>query len=82
MCKELIIRGGSSQKEKRIVLEKNDGPKNLMLFLASKDIPIASSCRGQGICRKCIVSDKVLSCSLSVKDYLEKHGKIVHITYF
>ncbi len=82
MCKELIIRGGSSQKEKIIVLEENDGPKNLMLFLASKEIPIAASCRGQGICEKCIVSDKVLSCSLSVKDYLEQYGKTVHITYF
>jgi 2Fe-2S ferredoxin len=41
---------------------KNKGPlpvkigENLMQALLEKNIPVASSCHGEGICRKCVVT--------------------------
>lgn len=82
MPPQLIIIGSHSHKKVTLLLEDIDYPKNLLLFLTSRDIPVASSCRGQGVCKKCTVSKEILSCSVSVKDYLTKYGNIVEISYF
>jgi Na+-transporting NADH:ubiquinone oxidoreductase subunit NqrF len=40
--------------------------ETLMDFLRSQKIPIASSCFGEGVCRRCKVSETVLSCQIKV----------------
>ena len=48
-----------------------DNPSdNLMDFLRGHGIPIASSCGGDGVCRKCVVNGEELSCQLSVAAFL------------
>lgn len=60
---------------------------SLMTYLQSQDIPIASSCSGDGVCKKCVVNtssqEKLLSCQISLKDYLneENFDKIITINY-
>ena len=49
-------------------LSSEDLKTNLMSFLQNLNLPIASSCQGEGICRLCVVNEKVISCKISVKD--------------
>jgi len=79
--KELIILGLASKKEFTITIKANDLDKDLLSVLRSYNIPIASSCSGEGVCEKCIVSDKVLSCSLTLKSYLEREGNRISVAY-
>lgn len=59
-----------------------DPTDNLMDFLRSKGIPIASSCGGDGVCRKCVVNGDNLSCQLSLKRFFELFPDgIVEVSY-
>lgn len=49
----------------------DDPQVNLMEFLRSKGVPVASSCGGDGVCRKCVVNGDLLSCQLSVGAFLK-----------
>lgn len=44
---------------------------SLMDFLREKEIPVASSCYGEGVCRKCVVNKNLLSCQISLKKFLD-----------
>lgn len=44
---------------------------SLMDFLLQKGIPIASSCQGQGVCSKCTVNNNLLSCQITLKNFLK-----------
>lgn len=46
---------------------------NLMDFLRAQGLPVASSCDGEGVCRKCVVNEVLLSCQLSVGGFLQRH---------
>lgn len=60
---------------------------SLMTYLQSVGIPIASSCSGDGVCKKCIVTigqeNQILSCQLTLKEYLndKDFDKIITINY-
>lgn len=43
-----------------------DPTENLLFFLMRHNVPVASSCAGDGVCKKCLTSDGELSCRLSV----------------
>lgn len=64
-----------------IILKNKDLDKNLLAFLQEKEFPIASSCRGEMVCQKCILSTGVLSCSLTLQEFLTQHGNIVEVDY-
>lgn len=69
----LKVQGLASQKE--IAEFIFDDPKDiphlsLMEFLRSKKIPIASSCFGEGVCRRCKVNEGLLTCQVSVYEFL------------
>ena len=49
-------------------LHPTDRNEVLMFFLMKHGLPIASSCAGDGVCKKCKMSDETLSCQLSVSD--------------
>ena len=49
-------------------LSSEDLKTNLMSFLQGLNLPIASSCQGDGICRLCVVNEKVISCKTSVRE--------------
>jgi hypothetical protein len=59
---------------------------SLMIFLQSKNIPIASTCLGEGVCKKCVVNDDMLSCQIKVRELIngyESLGKrIIKIDYY
>ncbi len=54
----------------------------LMDFLRAHGIPVASSCAGDGVCRKCVVNGEVLSCQLTVEQFLKDYPSgVVEIGY-
>jgi ferredoxin len=69
--RELIVYGGASQKIiANLVIDENTSlDENLMNFLMMHEIPVASSCLGEGICKKCVAlihEKKWLTCELTL----------------
>ena len=84
--KTLLVYGRASQKEiKTIQLNSNNLNLNLMELLINNEIPVASSCNGEGACMKCILTvngEKVLSCQVDVLDILKDNNSVtVLISY-
>lgn len=79
--KELIIYGKASGKTQRVAFSQSDADTPLMKFLIQHSIPIASSCRGEGICKKCQLG-KVLSCQISLQEYIKNFGDYLEIDYW
>lgn len=48
--------------------EWSDPEEILMFFLMRHNLPIASSCAGEGVCKKCRLSSDELSCQLRMGD--------------
>ena len=71
--KQLIIRGGASKKEIILPVSPLFMRDNLLNFLRDHEIPVASSCGGDGICQKCVClikEEKILTCMTSVSEVL------------
>lgn len=79
-----VFGKASNQEVARLVVTSSELDLTLMDFLRAHGIPVASSCYGEGVCRKCVVfvQDKEhLSCLLTVKIFLAQHGAILSISY-
>ena len=73
---KIIVFGRASQKDiMTIETEASDLEKNLMDFLREKGLPIASSCLGKGQCKHCIINGFLLSCSVTVKEFLRNSSQ-------
>lgn len=73
MHKVINIFGNASKTlvQRIEVNHATDSEQNLMDFLRLHNIPIASSCLGEGVCEKCTIflnQNKVLSCQVKLKD--------------
>lgn len=72
MQRKLIIIGLASNRIYKVIeFTQEDLPTNLMEFLRNKGIPIASSCLGQELCKKCIINNNLLSCSLTLEAFTQ-----------
>jgi uncharacterized 2Fe-2S/4Fe-4S cluster protein (DUF4445 family) len=68
------ITGLASGKIIKILsIEKIPDNTTLMYYLTSQGIPIASSCNGEGVCSKCNINNNLLSCQISLKDFIKLH---------
>lgn len=74
--KSLTIKGSASQKSTTLTPLSSELELSLMDFLIKHGFTIASSCSGEGICKKCVVNDDLISCQIKVKDCLELHPLI------
>jgi len=70
--------GLASNSSSEIHYRDLDLDKNLLRFLREKGITIASSCDGEGVCKKCSIQNDWLTCKLTLKTFLERQndGKI------
>jgi Na+-transporting NADH:ubiquinone oxidoreductase subunit NqrF len=50
-------------------------------YLTNYEIPVASSCRGNGICHKCKINKNLLACELTVEKYICDIGLTIEIDY-
>lgn len=72
----------ASQRVYDLPYEDEDLSRNLMFFLRSKNITIASSCDGEGVCQKCSIQNGWLTCQLSLEEFLQKAPEgIVEVGY-
>ncbi|MBC7430023.1 MAG: 2Fe-2S iron-sulfur cluster binding domain-containing protein [Bacteriovorax sp.] len=84
--KRLIIYGEASKKEiKQIDVTYRDFEMTLMNFLLKNNIPVASSCGGDGICQKCTVTlhyQKILSCQRTIRElFADLDSQILSFSY-
>ncbi len=71
---EIIVQGVASGKEiARLEVNPNgaEATLSLMEYLRSKKIPIASSCYGDGVCKRCKINGELLSCTITVEQFLD-----------
>jgi hypothetical protein len=54
------------------IFEISDPQEILMFFLLRHGLPIASSCAGDGVCKKCRLSNDELSCQMRVGDIIQR----------
>ena len=78
---KLTIKGMISGQLTHLHVQTDDLDLNLLDFLSQHQIAIASSCRGQQVCEKCIINNKELCCSYTVKEYLKNKGEIIEVDY-
>ena len=53
------------------VVRKTDLELTLLQYLQNQKIPIASSCSGEGVCQKCIVNKTLISCQVTLKNFIK-----------
>ena len=77
-----MVLGGASGRAINIEYEEKDLSENLMKWLRSHNITIASSCDGEGVCKKCTIQNDWLTCQLSLGKFLERQPDgVVKVSY-
>lgn len=78
----LIVVQGLASGRKLGQWPVQDPQQKLMAFLREHGIPVASSCDGEGVCRKCVVNGECLSCQTTLAQFLVNHPQgLVEIAY-
>lgn len=78
----MIVRGLASGREYKIPYQEQDLTQDLLTFLRSRRITIASSCDGEGVCRKCEIQNGWLTCELTLEEFLRRQPDgIVEVSY-
>lgn len=68
----ICVFGEASGKVfKELAYTESDLSRDLMAFLRSLGVPIASSCLGEGFCQRCQVCEDILSCQVTLRDFIE-----------
>jgi Na+-transporting NADH:ubiquinone oxidoreductase subunit NqrF len=56
--------------------------ENALVWLRNQNIPIASSCNGDGVCKKCVINNNVLSCKTTLNDLVTSADQIlIEVSY-
>lgn len=82
MYSKLVIYGLASKKiikEIEVPRDLVSSGENLMEFLRKNEIPIASSCLGDGVCAKCNIlfnEEEKLSCQIKIQDVTKTSNEI------
>ncbi len=73
------VYGRASKTSKFLSYQDEELDINLLDWLRSREITIASSCDGERVCRKCIIQNGWATCEFTLKTFLEREpdGKIV-----
>lgn len=76
------IIGGASKRTRELEYSQEELDLDLLTWLRLKKVTVASSCDGDGICKKCTIQNDWLACLVTLKEFLERQpdGKI-YISY-
>ena len=69
---QIEIKGNASGRSEFISYEDLDLTEVLLTFLRKKGITIASSCDGEGVCKKCVIQNDWLTCEMTLKEFLQR----------
>ncbi len=79
---QVIVRGKASGREYPVSYEKKNLSEDMLYFLRSKGITIASSCDGEGVCKKCGIQNGWLTCELTLEEFLKRRPDgIIEVDY-
>ena len=72
------IVGLASKTSRFIEFQETDLEIDLLTWLRSKKVTIASSCDGEGVCKKCNIQNGWLTCKLTLRELfkIQPDGKI------
>lgn len=75
---QIEVVGKASGRSTMIDYEASELDDLLLFFLRKKGITIASSCDGEGVCKRCDIQNGWLTCRLTLKDFLQRQpdGKL------
>ncbi len=77
-----ILGLASGKVFKELAYSESDLGRDLMAYLRAHGVPIASSCLGEGFCRRCLVNEELLSCQISLREFLERvPDRICRVSY-
>lgn len=73
------VQGLASGTSRFFELVDSDLEASVLEWLRARNVTIASSCDGEGVCKKCGIQNGWLSCELTLKEFLERQpdGKII-----
>jgi hypothetical protein len=76
------VVGLASGRSNFLEYSPSDLDTDLLTYLRAKGITIASSCDGEGVCKKCNIQNGWLTCELTLKEFLERQpDKKVFVSY-
>jgi len=75
------VIGKSSGKIFEIEATQEELVLTMLDYLRGQGFAVASSCRGEAVCRKCIINSEILSCEYTVLEFYKKFGKKITIDY-
>ncbi len=79
---QVIVRGLASGREYPVSYENKNLSENMLYFLRSQGITIASSCDGEGVCKKCGIQKGWLTCELTLEEFLKRQPDgIIEVDY-
>lgn len=72
------VRGLASQTSRFIDVSESNMSETLLDFLRANGVTIASSCDGEGVCKKCGIQNGWLTCELTLEEFFKRQpdGKI------
>ena len=71
---QIEIKGQASGRSIFIDYEEQDLEETLLTFLTKKGVTIASSCGGEGVCKKCDIQNGWLTCQLTLKVFFQRQA--------
>lgn len=77
---QVVLKARASNTTIVLKVAPHELALTVLEFLRQKGYPIASSCSGEGICRKCIVCGDILSCEKTVKYFVDE-AKAISVDY-
>ena len=69
---QIEIKGKASGRSTFITYEVEDLKENLLIFLRKKGVTIASSCDGEGVCKKCVIQNDWLTCMMTLEEFFQR----------
>lgn len=75
---QIEVLGLASGRSYFLTYETSELNEILLDFLRKKNITIASSCDGEGVCKKCEIQNGWLTCQLTLEQFIQRqsNGKI------
>lgn len=78
---QITLKGLASGKSYELTYKEEEASKTILEFLTEKGFPMASSCRGEGICKKCFFNQNLLGCKFRLKDLKVRKIEVIEIDY-
>ena len=73
---KLILNAKASNRKISLNVTNEDLELTLLEYLRKQNFPVASSCDGEGVCKKCIINGDVLSCKIKVSEMIAQKLEI------